>query len=167
MTLNFLDNNPALDQQDLIDDVLKIHDAVPNGEKRKWVLLAKAVTDEMDLGQSANPKLLGASLIAACQERLNSMIDGVKAADASFTHKQACDAVQATELGRLLIKVRDMAEEAAIEASELSKQLLGELSEQDAHKRITKKAKDIQVAKAKAGFPVSLLTAMELAKAMD
>ncbi|MGH1444794.1 MAG: hypothetical protein ACRBBO_01990 [Cognatishimia sp.] len=166
MTLNFLDNNPAREQQNLIDDVLKIHDAVPNGEKRKWVLLAKAVTDEMDLGQSANPELLGASLIAACQERLNSMVIAVKAADATFTHKQALDAVQTTDLGRLLIKVRDTAEAAAIEASELSKQLHGELSERDAYKRITKKAKDIQIAKAKAGFPVSLLTAMELAKAM-
>jgi predicted ATPase len=143
--------------------LLKVHDAAPNGDKRRWELLVKAVDGMIGLPKPSL-ELLAAALGDAARHRLDDMVAAVGGAEAVLTPNEAREAVLATDVGDALREIIDMAERAGTEASALSKQVNASLAEKQSDRDVLAKAKDIQLSKAMAGSPVSLLTAMELAK---
>lgn len=147
----------------LSDLILKVHDAAPNRDKRQWELLAKAVDGMIGLPEPSL-ELLAAALGDAALQRLDEMVAAVAGAEAVLTPNEAREAVLATEVGDALREIFDMAERAGTEASALSKQVDASLAEKQNDRDVLAKAKDIQLYKAMAGSPVSLLTAMELAR---
>ena len=58
-----------------------------------------------------------------------------------------------------------MAKRAAIEAAPLTKQIDESLAKKADERRVMERAKELQIAKAREGRPVSMLQAIEIAKA--
>ncbi|MEM7470977.1 MAG: hypothetical protein AAF340_06440 [Pseudomonadota bacterium] len=144
--------------------LLKVHDAAPNREKRRWELLSKATEGTLEQG-APNLALLAETLRDAALNRLNEMIARVQGTDGVLTHDQARSAVHATDVGSALSEVLEMAERAAVEAAPLSKRIEASLTEKECERRLMDKARQVQFHKACEGQPISLLTAIDIAKA--
>lgn len=149
----------------LLDALLKVHDSVGNAYKRRWALLAKAAEDAVADGEEANLEMLAQALLDAAKERLNDMVAAVEGGGELLTHDQARAAVLETEVGQTLQDIHDAAERVASEASQISKRVEASLAAKDAERRQFDRAKEIQVEKAREGRPLSLLQAVEIAKA--
>lgn len=145
--------------------LLKVHDAVPNREKRRWGLLAKAVDGARDQG-APNLALLAETLRDAALDRLNEMILKVQGTDGVLTHDQARAAVQSTEVGAALTEIMEMAEQATVEAAPLSKKIDASIAKKADEGRLIERAKELQVEKAREGQLISLLAAIDIAKAV-
>lgn len=144
----------------LADLVLKVLSDAPNREKRGWEMLYTSVGNVTD----DNVEMLAAALGSAARQRLDNMIATVKGSEEVLTHDQAKAAVMATDVGEAIREIIDAADRAGTEASALSKRLDVSLAEKQSDRDVLSRAKDIQLTKAMEGAPVSLLTAMELAK---
>lgn len=144
----------------LADLVLKVLSDAPNREKRRWEMLYKSMGNVTD----DNLEMLAAALGSAARQRLDNMIATVRGSEEVLTHDQARVAVMATDVGEALKEIIDAADRAGTEASALSKGIDASLAGKRNDRDVLAKAKDIQLTKAMEGKPVSLLTAMELAK---
>ena len=145
----------------LSDMILKVHDSVLNAEKRRWDLLSKSLRNVIE----GNLEILAAALGDAARERLNKMTIALQDAEIALTHDQASTTVKSSEVGSALSEILYMAERAAVEASPLTKQLDASLAKKANEKRLMERAKELQIEKAREGRPVSLLQAIEIAKA--
>lgn len=156
------------DSEPLLDGILRVHDNAPNAEKRGWALLAKAAegvaTAQAEEGEVDLQPLAGA-LADAARRRMEAMVSGVMGADSALTRAAAVNAVDATDVGSVLADILDMAERIETAAPSLSKALDDSLAKKATELGVIDRAKQIQIEKAKAGTTVSLLHAIELAKA--
>lgn len=149
----------------LLDAILRVHDDAPNAEKRSWDLLAKAAEDmEMAVSEVDLQPLAGA-LADAARKRREAMVTNVLNADPAMTRAAAEDAVDATDVGSALADILDMAERIETAAPSLSKALDKRLAQKASEQGVIERAKGIQLEKAKAGQSVSLVHAIEIAKA--
>lgn len=153
----------------LVDALLKVHDSAPPAEKRSWLLLAKAAEDavayQAEIG-AVNLEPLAGALLDAARSRLEDMVNSVLNSDPAMTRDAAERAVAATDVGSMLEEIVDMAgriAEAAPSLTKLDESLVKKAAERD----LIDRAKAIQVEKARAGAPVSLLHAYDIAKAED
>lgn len=137
------------------------YDAVPNAEKRRWDLLSKSLGNVTE----GNLEMLAAALLDAARRRLDEMVSAVQGAEALLTRDQARAAVLETDVGSTLQELVEMAERAGTEASSLSKSIDASLAKKADERRLMDRAKELQVEKAREGRPVSLLQAIEIAKA--
>lgn len=153
------------DEASLMGAILKVHDAAPNADKRAWRLLLKATEAAALDDTEPNMSLLAGALYDAARGRLNDMVSSVQGAEGVLTHEQAVAAVAKTDVGLALREIIDMADEASITASSLAKSVEASLSRKDAERRLFDRARELQIEKAGEGIPVSLLTAVEIAKA--
>ncbi|MEM9765677.1 MAG: hypothetical protein AAF968_24790 [Pseudomonadota bacterium] len=92
--------------------LLKVHDAVPNREKRRWELLAKVAEGTR---RQSDPDLavLAGALRDAAHDRLNGMVASMQGAEGVLTRDQARAAVRATDVGGALAEIMDIASTAA------------------------------------------------------
>jgi len=152
----------------LLDAILRVHDEAPNAEKRGWGLLAMAAedlaTDQAD-GSEVDLQPLAGALADAARRRREAMVSRVMEADSAMTRAAAEDAVEATDVGSALADILDMAERIENAAPSLSKALDERLAKKASERDVIDRAKVLQVERARAGKPVSLVSAMELAKA--
>lgn len=152
----------------LIDAILRVHDDAPNAEKRSWGLLAKTASDVNEWhadGSDVDLQPLAGALADAARRRREAMIGRIMNADPAMTRTAAEDAVEATDVGSALADILDMAERIETAAPGLSKALDERLARKASEDEIIERAKEVQLEKAKAGTPVSLVQAIELAKA--
>lgn len=145
--------------------LLKVHDAVPNRAKRKWDLLAKAV-DAAREQSDPDLALLAGAMRDAALDRLNEMTARLQEADGILTHDQSKAAVHSTEVGKALSEIMVMAERAAVEAAPISKQIDASLMKKEDERRLMDRARQAQFDSACEGRPISLLTAIDIAKAV-
>jgi len=151
----------------LLDAILRVHDDAPNAEKRGWGLLAKAAEDMATAETEGDVDFqpLAGALADAARRRLETMVKNVLNADSAMTRAVAEDAVEATDVGSALADILDMAERIETAAPSLAKALDARLAQKAAEDAVIERAKRFQVERAKAGTPVSLVQAIELAKA--
>lgn len=149
---------------DLCDRLMKVHDAVPNGDKRRWELLTKA-TDAVLEGRTPDLEMLAAAMGDAARRQLEGMIAAVSGESGVLSHDLAKAAVMKTDLGEMLRDVLERAERAAVAAAPITKQLDASLSKKAEDRRLMDRARQLQVEKAREGRPVSLLQAIDIAKA--
>ncbi len=161
MTTTAFDKAFGTTKWDLSDRLMKVHDAVPNAEKRRWDLLSKSLGNVTE----GNLEMLAAALLDAARGRLEEMVSAVQGAEALLTRDQARAAVLETDVGSTLQELVEMAERAGTEASSLSKSIDASLAKKADQRRVMDRAKELQVEKAREGRPVSLLQAIEIAKA--
>ncbi|MEM7710762.1 MAG: hypothetical protein AAF264_08440 [Pseudomonadota bacterium] len=145
--------------------LIKVHDAVPNRDKRRWELLARVAERTREQSDPDLASLAGA-LRDAALDRLNGMVARVEGTDGVLTHDQAKTAVHSTEVGAALAEIMEMAERAAVEAAPLSKQIDASLAKKADQGRLIERARELQVEKSREGQPISLLTAIDIAKAV-
>lgn len=166
--MNLFEKTVGLAHVPLLDAILMVHDDAPNAEKRGWGLLAKAAedlaTDQADGGEVDLQPLAGA-LADAARRRREAMVTNVLNADPAMTRAAAENAVDATDVGSALADILDMAERIEIAAPSLSKALEERLAQKASEREVIERAKVLQVERAKVGTPVSLVQAIELAKA--
>lgn len=153
------------EQRSLIDALLKVHDHVGNVEKRPWLLLAKVAEDVAASNNDTSVEMLAAALVDAARKRLNDAIIKVQGRTDILTHDQARKAVLETDVGQTLQDLLETAESAALATSLMSKRVDASLAAKADEQRLFDCAKDIQVSKARAGRPVTLIDALEIAKA--
>lgn len=151
-------------QLGLLDTLLKVHDAVPNSEKRAWSLLAKVSEQAMLEGTLSRIELLAGALEDAARKRLTAMVKSVASSADCVTHEHAVAFVKSSEMGSALHDIINAAEQASMQACALNKRVDASLSEKSAQRNIIDKAKGLQIAKAREGRPISLVDAIELAK---
>ncbi|EAQ28636.1 hypothetical protein NAP1_13593 [Erythrobacter sp. NAP1] len=166
--MNLFEKTVGRSDEPLLDAILRVHDDAPNAEKRAWGLLAKAAeevaTDQADGGEVDLQPLAGA-LADAARRRRETIVSRVMDADSAMTRTAAEGAVEATAVGSTLADILDMAERIETAAPSLGKALDESLARQASERAVIERAKQLQVEKAKAGTPVSLVQAIELAKA--
>lgn len=153
----------------LMDAILRVHDDAPNADKRGWGLLAKAATEVTEWqtdGSDVDLQPLAGALADASRRRREAMIGRIMNADPAMTRTAAEDAVEATEVGSALADIIDMAECIETAAPGLSKALDDRLARKASEDVIIERAKELQLEKAKVGAPVSLVHAIEIAKAI-
>ncbi|MBU2588694.1 MAG: hypothetical protein KJ872_11335 [Alphaproteobacteria bacterium] len=151
----------------LLDAILRLHDEAPNAEKRGWALLAKAAEDAATAQTEGEVDLqpLAGALADAARRRREAMVTNVLNADPAMTRAAAEQAVDATDVGSALADILDMAERIETAAPSLSKALDERLAQKASEQDVIERAKQLQVEKARAGTPVSLVQAIEIAKA--
>ena len=162
---DFFKSKYGPDDDALLDALLKVHDHVGNAHKRSWALLAKVAEDAFMDGSEANLELLAAALVDAARGQLNDMIAAVHGTGELLSHDQARVAVLETDVGQTLSDLLENAERAASAASQVSKRIDASLAKKANERRQMVRAKEIQLTKAREGRPVSLLQAIEIAKA--
>jgi len=153
----------------LIDALLRVHDSAPLAEKRSWLLLAKAAEDaaahQAKIG-AVNLEPLAGALLDAARSRLEGMVKSVLNSGPAMTRDAAERAVAATDVGSMLEDIVDMAGRIAEAAPSLTK-LDASLAKKAAERDLIDRAKAIQIEKARDGAPVSLVAAIEIAKAEE
>lgn len=82
----------------LSDKILKVHDAVPNRDKRQWELLSKSLGNVTE----GNLEMLAVALGDAARERFNRMFASVSQSEGALTVEQARRAVLESEVGSTL-----------------------------------------------------------------
>jgi len=154
-------------REPLLDAILMVHDEAPNAEKRSWGLLAKAAEDIASAETEGEVDLqpLAGALADAARRRREAMVTNVLNADSAMTRTAAEDAVEATDIGSTLADILDMAERIETAAPSLSKALDERLAQKASERELIERAKRLQLERARAGTPVSLVSAIEIAKA--
>ena len=166
--MNLFDKTVGRTREPLLDAILLVHDGAPNAEKRGWGLLAKAAedlaTDQVE-GDEVDLQPLAGALADAARMRRESMVSRVMDADPAVTRAAAENAVEATDVGSALADILDMAERIESAAPSLSKALDDSIARKASEREIIEHAKQVQIERAKAGRLVSLVGAIEIAKA--
>lgn len=88
MTTTAFDKALGTTEWDLSDRLMKVHDAVPNAEKRRSALLMKATDATMD-DRSPDLEMLAGAMLDAARGRLDEMVSAVQGAEALLTRDQA------------------------------------------------------------------------------
>lgn len=166
--MNLFEKTVGRSGEPLLDAILRVHDEAPNAEKRGWGLLAKAAEDlaiDQADGSEVDLQPLAGALADAARRRREAMVSRVMEADSAMTRAAAEDAVEATDVGSTLADILDMAERIETAAPSLGKALDDRLARKVSERDVIERAKVLQVERAKSGTPVSLVHAIELAKA--
>ena len=158
-------------KNDLLNSLLAAHDAAPNAEKRGCMILVEKTVGEMDL------EAVVGQVLTYAEERFNHMVADVGAVTGSLDAKAA---VRETAHGQALEEVIELAEqmldalpsmakaevnfERQVRKSHASTEIDNRLAKQRAEERLIKRAKAIQIEKAKTGRPLAFLDAYEIAK---